>query len=604
MRVARPLALLALALVTASTLALATALASTSSPLWYPRIVGDKDDEWSKAALLTVEGEHLALYVVGNKWRQPLVMKFDVTSDRVSWAVAIGNRSKGDLGDWPEFRDVAACGGKVFAVGFGGKSSTRVLVASIDASSGKVLWVMSYGSSSGEVKGLGITVDPSCKHIYVVGYAKGALGANVRDAVVLEIDAASGKLLKAVRVDLGGSDYFVDAVYANSTLYAVGMSDALDTPGKYYDIIVAKLDPATLKPIEIVDIGNRGVYEVAAISNYKNSGGALAFDGRTLYVLGQMKSVKKGKTSTLVLALDPKSLGVEWSVRIYNASDIDVEFYPDQIAVGGKLLYIAGHSWFYPGLWKEGGFIAILDKGSGAPVAFYIVHDSQLRSGMGLHGISVATVGGVDYVAAVSDYYLSTLRIAIEDKLSQVTVAKYGVKELDATAKAKVVDVTKDVACSEVHTEIDKVSMSSPSNGKSNYLLLFFAEPAKAVSTTKTITKTLTSTQTLTLTRTVVVTATVTTTTTALSTTTVSKTITKTVPTTVTSYRTSTVTTTTVKSVTVPTTTTKTVTTTTTVVSTSTVAKSVVPGWVWGVVAALFFIGLGIGIAVGRVVRK
>jgi len=543
MRVARALSLLALAMVVASTVALAMCVhASSQSQLWYPRIVGDKDDEWSKAALLTVEGGHLALYVVGNKWRQPVVVKYDVTSDRVAWAIAIGNRKTGDLGDWPEFRDVAACGGKVFAVGFGGRKSTEILVASIDASSGKVLWIRSYGASSGEVKGLGVAVDPSCQHLYVVGYAKGALGASGRDAVVLEIDASSGKLLKAARIDLGGSDYFIDVIYANSALYIAGMTDAFDTPGKYYDIVVAELSPSTLKPIKIVDIGNKGVYEVAAISNYKNSGGALAFDGRTLYVLGQMKSVKKGKTSTLVLALDPRSLGVEWSVRIYNSSDIDVEFYPDQIAVGGKLLYIAGHSWFYPGLWKEGGFIAILDKGSGAPVAFYIVHDSELRSGMGLHGISALTLGGVDYVAAVGDYYLPTLRISIENKLSQVTVAKYGVKELDVTSKAKVHDVTKEISCSAVSTEIDRLSLNSPANGKSNYLLLLFVEPAKAVSAVRTVTKTVTSTQTITLTRTVVVTATTTLTRTSVSTTTVSSTVTKTVPTTVVAYRTTTAT--------------------------------------------------------------
>jgi len=590
------IALLALALITLVTVstALVAAKASTSSPIWYPRIVGDSDDEWSKSALLSLEDGHLYLYVVGNKWRQPLVVKIDMVTGSVDWAIAVGNRKKGDLGDWPEFRDVAVCGGKVFAAGFTSKNGAQALVIAIDASSGKVLWLRSYGAEGGVLKGLGIAVSPDCRRLYVVGYVKNELGAKTRDAIVLELDASSGELLKAIRVDFGGDDYFIDAVYAHGYLYAVGMSDAHDTPGKFYDIVVAVFNPSSLSLVKAVDLGNKGIYEVAAISNYKNSGGALAYDGKTLFVLGQMKSVKKGKTSTIVIALDPETLHVKWSVRIYNASDIDVEYYPDQIAVGAKLLYIAGHSWFFPGLWKEGGFIAVLDKDTGAPVAFYIVHDSELRSGMGLHGISAITLGGVDYVAAVGDYYLSKLRIAIKNDIAQVSVVKYRLH--DFSIEAKTFDVTKELPTSPISTAIERIQLRAPANGKSNYLVLMFVEPGKAVGTTMTVTKTLTKTQTLTMTRTVVVTYTTTSLatktrivvspTTVYRTKTVSKIVTTTVPTTVTR----TTLTTLVKTVTKPVTiaTTKTV----------EVTKSVTPAWAWGVMVALFFIGLGIGIAI------
>ncbi len=576
--------LLLAALATSMILASLAPVHASSGSVWYMRIAGDGDDEWSKSILEVYSEGHLYAYVVGNKWRQPIVAKFDLTTGSVSWVTAVGNRSAGDLGDWPEFRDVAVCGGKVFVSGYTFKGSPKVLVAAIDASSGKVLWIRSYGSTSGEVKGLGVAVDPSCRYLYVVGYEKNAFGTKGRDAVVLKIDASSGELVKAVVLDFGGSDYLVDDALVNGTLYAVGMTDAFDTPGKYYDIVVTALNPDTLAIEKAVVLGNKGVYEVAAISNYKNSGGAIATDGHAIYVLGQMKSVKKGKTSTLVIALDPKTLRVTWSVRVYNASDIDVEFYPDQVAVGGRLLYVAGHSWFYPGLWKEGGFVAVLDKDSGSPVAFYVVRDSELKSGMGIHGVSVVTVGGIDYVAAVSDYYLPMLRVSIENKVGQVSVVKYPLKEIDATSKASEKVVTSSVSVEKVSTEVSHPSFGKPSNGKSNYLLLLFAEPAKALGV-KVVTKTVTSTVSITLTRTVVVTYT----TTKLSTltTTVSRvsTITKTttVPTTVTKV--------TVSATTVP--------TTVTSVLTSTVVKSSVPGWVWGVAIALFLVGLGIGVVVG-----
>ncbi len=525
----RLLVLSTLAILAIAVLGSAATYSQSTAPV-VSVLVGDGDDEWSKTAVLTYENGKMVVYVAGNKWRQPIAAKIDLTLGKPIWAVVIGDRNKGDLGDWPEFRDLVLCGKYVAVVGYSDAKlgAKDVLIVVLDRASGKIVWMKRLGDPNAEDKGYGIACDD--RYLYVTGYTKG-LGADRRDIIVAKLELETGKLVKMGRIDAassGDSEYGVDIAVAGDKIIVVGMTNAFDE--KTYDVLVVVLTKDLDLEKSFV-VGKKKVYEIAAYSNFKNSGGAIAVDGNRLYVLAQMKDPEAGKTSTLVFAF---TLGGEllWAKRIYNATDISVEYYPDQIAIGKNYIYVAGHSWFYPGLWKEGGFLAVIDKTSGKIEEFYVIVDKKLMSGMGAHGVGAATIGDVDAVALVLDYYLTDRgRATVKDLVKEVAVEDYKARVEDVAKSMKLADITKSVTVADLKTSVSKVDLTKPTNGKSNYLLLLFFEPAikiKISITTITHTATHTSITTKFVPTTVVSTSTVTTTTTVFKTATTTTTATTT----------------------------------------------------------------------------
>ena len=542
-RIHLALAILVLAFAALNMVALATLYAETSNRMTVfaaRYVAGDGDDEWSKGAVLAVENGVPCLYVVGNEWRRLMIAKLCL--DGVKWVTTLGDPDKGDLGDWPEFRDVYLTPLYVLAVGYTDKAvgGRDVVVAAFDRFLGKPVWVKVFGDPNAEDRGYGIVAD--ALYVYVVGYTKG-MGADGRDLFVARLELASGKLLELIRVDgLGDKDseYGVDVALHHDKLFVVGMTNV----GGDYDILMLEFDtnPLTgLKLIAAYTYGTGKVYEIAAYSNFKNSGGAVAIDGDVAYVLGQMKDPKAGKTSTIVIALDLRNYRVLWSLRIRNATDISVEFYPDQIAVGRDRIYVVGHGWYWPGLWKEGGFVAVIGK-DGVVEDLVLVVDRELEVGVGAHAVATYSDGMREYAYVVLDYPLKDVsRIAFLSKLNQVAVEPYRaeLKPFNASMSNVSVEV-RDLV-----TKVAHPTYTEPVNGKSNLLLAELSLPlplertitvssVKTSTVTKTVLRTTTTTRTATVEKTVVSTVAKTFVTTEKITKTVSTTLVRLTPTTVT----------------------------------------------------------------------